>query len=349
MSGLEVAATVVGIVSLGVQIGEGILRLKAFATSIKEAPKDVQRFIDELDILNHVFTEIATAHKTGQLDDLPGSSAKECLSLCQNAADILYRVVKEVNSDIERRKIIGSMKFVLKQSSIDRLRSSLHSAQLMLILSKQTLMEARNQAAHEKQRSWESNLQKEVQYLRSMTLTSPTSASSSELSRQCQTQDLSRDMGMLGDSEMYPKEDHCGTKELRKVAKTQKRLLARIGFNATSWFNGHVWELHYSKTFSSINFSLHYHNIVSRNSPIMISASSGDFQEVKRLLRSGQATLYDTDSYGSSLFYYAIDWSDIEFCKWLIDAGMDPNFTDWALWVDVRVFRLFNILTCRKA
>ncbi|KAH8589483.1 hypothetical protein B0O99DRAFT_522979 [Bisporella sp. PMI_857] len=141
MSGFEVAAAVAGIVSLGVQIGEGIVKLKAFAISIKEAPQNVQRFIDELDLLNHVFTDIATAHKIEQLDDLPGSSVKECLSLCQNAADILHRVVKEVNSNIEKRKVIGSMKFVLKQDSIDRIKNSLHSAQLMLILSKQTLIE----------------------------------------------------------------------------------------------------------------------------------------------------------------------------------------------------------------
>ena len=58
-----------------------------------------------------------------------------CFQFCKRAVGILDSLVKEVESEITKKKKVGSVKAVLKKGEIEKLRERLATAQSMLMLS----------------------------------------------------------------------------------------------------------------------------------------------------------------------------------------------------------------------
>ena len=142
MSGLEVVASVAGITSLGIQIGNGMLKLKALRDSMRDAPEEIKRLIEEMEIVGGVLREITLAHNNTQVSHLPASSAaQDSLALCQRTTELLCKLISDLDASIGKRKIVGSIKAILKQDVINRLKENLRSAQFLLILSRQTSIE----------------------------------------------------------------------------------------------------------------------------------------------------------------------------------------------------------------
>jgi hypothetical protein len=138
MAELGVAASVIGIASLAIQVGNCVLKLKEFCDSVKEAPKDIMYITEEIEALSLVLLEIGTIDKQGGLPEIPSASATKCLDLCRKGLDVLKTVVTELDKETRRQRRLGGMKTVLKTGIIDKLRERLKNAQFMLLLSNQT-------------------------------------------------------------------------------------------------------------------------------------------------------------------------------------------------------------------
>jgi hypothetical protein len=63
------------------------------------------------------------------------NATSRCFQFCKRGVGILDAVVKEVESEITKRKRVGSVKAVLKKGDIEKLRQRLATAQSMLMLS----------------------------------------------------------------------------------------------------------------------------------------------------------------------------------------------------------------------
>ena len=127
MAELGLAASGIGIVSLALQVGDCVVRLKSFWAAVKEAPEEIKQLIEEIETLSVVLAEFE--------GDQPSNS--RCLVLCRKALTILFEVVKEVETGIGEKKKRGSVKAVLKRDKIDKLRERLARAQALLMLSSQ--------------------------------------------------------------------------------------------------------------------------------------------------------------------------------------------------------------------
>lgn len=134
------AGCVVGIVSLTGQIGAGLLKIKAFADAIRDAPDEIRMMVNRMQYLNMVLLEVQAGLRSEVLNKVPSSSAQLCLNNCVESAKLLNRVVKDLEGEIAKRKLMGAFKWMMKQGYINRLQSGLDTASSMMILSQQTLM-----------------------------------------------------------------------------------------------------------------------------------------------------------------------------------------------------------------
>ena len=134
------AGCVVGIMSLTGQIGAGLLKIKDFADAMRDAPDEIKMMVSRMQYLNLVLKEVQAGLRPEVLDKVSSSSAQLCLNNCVESAKLLNQVVKDLESEVAKRKLMGAFKWVIKQSYINRLQSGLDTASSMMILSQQTLM-----------------------------------------------------------------------------------------------------------------------------------------------------------------------------------------------------------------
>lgn len=132
MAELGVIASGMGVASLAMQIGQSIMKLKSFVSAVKEAPEDIRYMIEKLESLSLVFEDL-------QIDEGPHSSASmtKCLHLCRRSADKLRTIVKDLEDEIDRRRLLGGVKSVLRKNTLEKLKDRLEDAQNMLMLSNQ--------------------------------------------------------------------------------------------------------------------------------------------------------------------------------------------------------------------
>jgi len=143
MAELGAIASGMGIASLAIQIGNGVLKLKSIWDEVKEAPEEIKYLIDEIETLSLVLSEIADSDDNEGSDMTPiisDCAAAKCIEMCRKGADILSGVVKELDVEMTKRKRVGGFKTVLKKGTISRLRERLKSAQIMLMISHQTYL-----------------------------------------------------------------------------------------------------------------------------------------------------------------------------------------------------------------
>ncbi len=131
MAELGLIASGMGIASLGIQIGSGIIKLKQLWDDVKDAPEEIQYLLDEIETLSQVLSAVDDD------DNLPLSAAKR-LELCSKGANLLKSLLEELQASVGKRKRLGGLKNVLKKGTVERLRERLKSAVMMLNLSCQT-------------------------------------------------------------------------------------------------------------------------------------------------------------------------------------------------------------------
>ena len=111
------------------------MKLKSFCDAVKNAPEEIRHLIEEIETLSLVLSESESSEQPG-LQVRPDSTSR-CLQFCQKATSILSGLVKDVEVEIQKRGVIGSVKAVLKRDAIEKLRERLMTAQSMLMLSNQ--------------------------------------------------------------------------------------------------------------------------------------------------------------------------------------------------------------------
>ena len=116
--GLAVAASGISIVSLAFQIIGGIKQMSDLWSATKDAPKDINNLLKELELMAHIFTQIDECHE-------PTTPAKSVLDQaknhCQDAANSMNEVVKELKDGMETtggKRRWAVMKAALKKEKL---------------------------------------------------------------------------------------------------------------------------------------------------------------------------------------------------------------------------------------
>lgn len=128
-----VAGSAVGIISLALQLGEGISKLRDFWKAVKDAPEEILDILDELESTHEVLKEIE--HNLGNQTISP--AATRSLGFCQKGMNILHSAVKELDGEMRKRKKWGGVKMVMKKELLEKMEKRLGRASSLMIMAHQ--------------------------------------------------------------------------------------------------------------------------------------------------------------------------------------------------------------------
>lgn len=291
MAEFGIIASGMGVASLGLQLMDGVRKLKQFWDEVKEAPKDIQHVLEELDALSLVLSDIHTSNPN--LPSIPSATVTKCLELCRRGTDILNTTVKDLNGAIAKRRKIGSAKVVLKKDTLDKFRNRLRDAQYMLMLSRQTYSDALQTEYHKLQmEAVQINANRQLQEFEELKVSITRSANvmSSTLLQ-------ARDTVVYDYETKSPVRGRTRPKLDEQAKRFQKKFSTPQLFSSSSY----TWDFSGYQAPSGWTFNFRQYYTLEDGSPALICVDRGDVSGLQVLLQSKKATPFDRTLEGMRL------------------------------------------------
>ena len=140
MAELGALASGITVAALIPHIARGIVELKDFISSAKNAPKELQNLFSGIESLTALLDH-CSSNAEAQEPDIGERYALLSLEHCCTAPGDLKAVALHLVEGVKRRRRLGSFMAVLKRSELDRLSGKLETAKSALMLSRQVLLE----------------------------------------------------------------------------------------------------------------------------------------------------------------------------------------------------------------
>ncbi|TGO30219.1 hypothetical protein BPAE_0007g01000 [Botrytis paeoniae] len=286
---LGIAGSAVGIMSLAVQLGDGILKLKSFWTAVKDAPEEILYILDELDITHVLLTEIEDSLGSQTISP----AAARSLRLCQKGVDILNNAVKELEDEMRRRKKWAGVKMVMKKELLEKMEKRLGRANSLMMMAHQNYIASLSKSRHDEQVRLATQQFSEMMEIRN-TLQSFSSAASI-ITTQQQVSSNATSLSITSSANTT-----SGFRSTKTPSKRQKILNAKLRL---PFFSG-VWELcAYQQSKSGWTFTMRTYNVIHYNAPVMTLARNGDVAGMQQLFQTRQASPFDVNEYGETILH----------------------------------------------
>ncbi|KAA8571835.1 hypothetical protein EYC84_001800 [Monilinia fructicola] len=336
MAEIGVIASGMGVASLGLQLMDGIRKLKEFWDEVKNAPEDIQYAIGHLETLSSVLSDIHTENP--DLPPIPSVTATKCLNLCQRGVDMLSMTVKDLNGAISKGRRIGGAKVVLRKDTLEKFRNRLRDAQYMLILARQTYSEALQHEYHKIQIETAQNNAR-LQQRGFQELGSSITRSVELLNCAVASKEIPSSQVIASDDESH--HDTITSVQSRTQLRTTKQTkLFQIKLKMPQWFSHTNYTLDFSgfQAPSGWTFSFRQYYIVDYDSPAMFFTVHQDLTELQLLLKSKNATPFDKFSHGETLLDCAFKYGSYNIVELLLNEGADfdysyTGFVYFMLWI----------------
>lgn len=141
MEGLGAASSIIGIVSLALQLVQTVQDVNDFLKSLKEAPQEVSRLAENLDYLQEILQDVSNIAEMQSLQiniPVPSSTMNTALNRCKKEIGYLETVLSKAKVGYgSKQKLVrkwNSLKFVVKTKDVkefeDRIR---YSIQLLML------------------------------------------------------------------------------------------------------------------------------------------------------------------------------------------------------------------------
>ncbi|KAF7900456.1 uncharacterized protein EAF01_007758 [Botrytis porri] len=315
MAEIGIIASGMGVASMGLQLMDGIRKLKQFWDEVKEAPEDIQYTLEELDALSLVLSDMHITNSN--LPSIPSATVTKCLELCRRGTNILNTTVNDLNRAISKRRKIGSAKVVLKKDTLDKFRNRLRDAQYMLILSQQTYSDALQLEYHKLQlEAGQSNANRQLQGIEELKIfiTRSVDAMSSTLLQ-------SRDTVVYDYETKRPMRGRTRSKLDEQADYFKRKFSIPQLFSSTSY----TWEFSGYQAPSGWTFNFRQYYTIAFDSPAWQCVYRGDLSGLQVLLKSKKATPFDRLATGGTLLDVASAQGDYDMCCFLLNQGADPN------------------------
>jgi hypothetical protein len=305
----------VGVAAAAGQLIDGIVKLDAFCSQIRNIPDDVQTAVDDLATMVEVleFVQLEMGH-----DILPfqpsnrSSSMKVLLNLQQSSLQV-REVLEEMQIKLGKRKYWGRVKAVAMTKKLERAAKRVENAQRMVLI----LLAAENRDVLLGIRGLYSRLM----FIR-MTFRQSFNAQSREItaistrilsitSASQLTDTMSRNTRAIEDTDGSNATNDPDSAEpasrqpIQRTSRAKGRDRTVMKLKLSSLFLNPVWEFSVNKANQGWNISLRSYNIRPRDAPIFKAISNGDLSQVRELLQSGGASIWDRDYSGDGVLHFA--------------------------------------------
>lgn len=123
---------IAGIVSLAVQVGENLVKLKNFCEEVRNAPKGLLELLHYAKVLDMVLNNVPLSTE--------GPVIQSCVQLCEHAAEELRALISKLDAAMSSAKkgglkmMLAKIKFVLQKDALKKLKSLIDSAIQLLQL-----------------------------------------------------------------------------------------------------------------------------------------------------------------------------------------------------------------------
>jgi hypothetical protein len=251
----EVVGVVVGVVSLGVQLAESLQKVKRFYDTVRDAPERLADIIDEIGSLSDILTELEQDPTSS--GGSTGPTMQRCVAACRKAVDRFSTLADSLESRMKRSKGRGSVRFAMKNESIEGVIASLEGSKSNLVLAymlyREAIADKRARLVHEQM-----NLFASGQAL---------------LLQQHETAQDTR----LAIDERPVRQSHRS----KPILKTP------------TWLSRTVWEMAIDRAISGWTFSLRSYSLVPLFSPMLDARIAGDVTLVQRSFDMREASPFD--------------------------------------------------------
>lgn len=137
MDGLSTAASGFAVVSITIQLVDGIKKLHDFWNSITEAPEDIKDNLLELKVLSSVLTQIAHDKQRHEPDPTFADVLRDCCAKVSRLATLLGEIAPGFASTSSHIRRWTAMKAVLKQEKLKKFQDGLERLKNTLSLALQ--------------------------------------------------------------------------------------------------------------------------------------------------------------------------------------------------------------------
>jgi hypothetical protein len=257
----ETVGLVVGVVSFGVQLAESLQKVKRFYNTVKDAPERLEDIIDEIGSLSDILTDLEQDSISSGTHT--GPAMQRCITACRKAIDRFSTYANSLGSRMKRSKRVGSVKFAMKNESIESVIASLESSKSNLVLAYMLYREA---IADKRARL----VQEQMDVL----------ASGQALL--LQQPDTSQDTQL--------------TMDKRPVRQSHRQTYVRSQpiIKTPTWLSHTVWEMAVDRAISGWTFSLRSYSFVCMTtSPLVDACISGELARIQRYFDRREASPFD--------------------------------------------------------
>jgi len=252
----ETVGLVVGVVSFGVQLAESLQKVKRFYDSVKDAPERLADIIDEIGSLSDILTELEQDPTSNGVNT--GPAMQRCVAACRKAVDRFSTCASSLESRMKRSKGRGSVRFAMKNESIESVIASLESSKSNLVLAymlyREAIADKRARLVHEQMNLFASG--------QALLLQQHETAQDTRL-----------------------------TMDKRPVRQSHR--LIKPTLKTPTWLSRTVWEMAIDRAISGWTFSLRSYSLVPLESPLVNACIVGDVALVQRSFDMREASPFD--------------------------------------------------------
>jgi len=259
------AAGVIGVASLALQLADSINKLRELREKVKTLPSELEDTIEELDTLGGLLTQLP-----GELD-LSGhsanSTARKYVTLCCRGVDQIRKAATALQTQALPKRYRNAIRNASEDGKLQMQLQKLERGKSTLMLAFQMYM-----------------AMSQRDYMHELL------ASQAALGQQVQT--------ALTSNPPKP----CSTPS-RKGAVTREKTSAVFVYQTSRWLSSTVWQLCVRRAATGWDFKLRAYKTLADDHPVWDLCSSGDTVGIRDLLSTGQISLYDRNPRGENLFY----------------------------------------------
>ncbi|TGO67879.1 hypothetical protein BOTNAR_0034g00390 [Botryotinia narcissicola] len=313
-------ASVIGIATLAVQLGDALRKAAEFWEAVQDAPSDIRRLSKQLRLVASVFHTIRLEYETGSIPTNFESMVKDALELAKDDIDQLSELISELSRNLS-----------IANGSLAEYRASLIQVNSRLdVLTTNISSVATTNSTHQ------IALQASQEMTQSQLFPSggwrSSAGSVSKSFNQYKTNFLLGTLNIRTISTTHRYNGDDGTDGADNSA-TNKTFLIEFLMGFTKCRKGF-------RFMATSNFDRYALDIIRRrpnDSEIFELLDDGNFQAVKVLLGRGEASVHDVDESGNSLLHFASFLSNAQFCTMLIGLGADLYLPNDHAFLPIRV------------
>lgn len=136
---IALAASVAGLASLAIQLGDGIVKLHTFLKDAKETPQRLLDILSDLEDFKILLEELTVNQQRHPNAATSGTNTgmTRCLSKCELGVKKITEVVTGLEQGIKKKRKFGLATAVLRKSELEELCNKLERAKISLSLAHQ--------------------------------------------------------------------------------------------------------------------------------------------------------------------------------------------------------------------